>query len=148
MRPVEIVSASENPKQNRWLKWVGLQGPPIDADSWVPVVRGLRASDEQFGNSKVGTRLIKLLAEASIQAEQQSYEFADDQYSRGSISGLRMMGGRTVHRIAVMVRQRDQQRAIEIATELNRTLAREARLGLDADVDREEADAGRRRLPS
>jgi uncharacterized protein with PIN domain len=145
---MEIVGATENQRQHKWLTWVGLQEPPLDADSWVPVVRGLRVSDEQSGKSKLGARLIKLLADGNIRAEQQAYEFASGQYSRGAVSGLLMMGGdQAVHRIAVMVHRRDQPRATEIATELNTTLAQEARLeqaALDADVEREATDAARR----
>jgi hypothetical protein len=149
MPRVEIVSATEHLKQHKWLEWVGLHEAPLDADNWVPVVRGLRVTDDEpSGKSKLGTRLIKLLADAHIRAEQQTYEFVSSEYSRGAASALRMMGGaQAVQRIAVMVHQRDQSRGIEIATELNRALAQEARLeqaGLDAHVDRESTDVARR----
>ena len=65
MRPVEIVTTIENPKQHKWLKWVGLQEPPVEADSWVPVVRGLRPADDGSGSSRLGARLVKLLADGT-----------------------------------------------------------------------------------
>jgi hypothetical protein len=122
---MEIVeSADSSPKQHIWLKWTGLQKPPVEADSWVPVVRGLtdlEVDPANPGTSTVGARLVKLLSDAGIDASQRSYQF-DESYVTNIYSGAK---GEMETRVAVLVHDRDHARAVAIAVELNKTLERE-----------------------
>ncbi len=101
----------EDVPQHRWLKWVGLQAPPLTADSWVPVARGFKADDREAESSTVAGRLIELLAAAQIEAQQRSYRF-------DTTNGIRIFSLRSgveTH-IAVGVHNRDLARATAIAT--------------------------------
>jgi hypothetical protein len=117
---MEIVETETNPKQHVWLKWMGIQEPPLEADSWVPIVRGLSdldADPSQPGMSAVGARLVKLLGDAGIDARQRSYQFDESYvslYGRG--------GGSMDTHIAVLVHERDHKRALPIAVELTKAL--------------------------
>jgi hypothetical protein len=132
---MEIVETETSPKQHIWLKWMGMQEPPLEAESWVPVVRGLTdldADPSQPGMSAVGARLVKLLGDAGIEARQRSYQF-DESYA--SLYGG---SGDVETHIAVLVHERDQPRALPIAVELNKTLDAAS----DAELTREALDAG------
>ena len=121
---MEIVETDTGPKQHVWLKWMGLQQPPVEADSWVPVVRGLtdlEVDPSNPGASTVGTRLVKLLNDAGIEASQRSYQF-DESYVTNIYSDAR---GEMETRVAVLVHGRDHARAVAIAVELNKALERE-----------------------
>jgi hypothetical protein len=121
---MEIVETDSSPKQHIWLKWMGLQRPTVEADSWVPVVRGLTDLDvdpANPGTSTVGTRLVKLLSDAGIEASQRAYQF-DESYVTNMYSGAK---GEMETRVAVLVHEHDHARAVAIAVELNETLERE-----------------------
>jgi hypothetical protein len=121
---MEIVETDSSPKQHIWLKWMGLQKPPVEADSWVPVVRGLTDLDvdpASPGTSTVGARLVKLLSDAGIEASQRSYQF-DESYVTNIYSDAK---GEMETRVAVVVHERDHARAVAIAVELNKALDRE-----------------------
>jgi hypothetical protein len=132
---MEIVETETSPEQHVWLKWMGIQEPPLEADSWVPVVRGLTdldADPSQPGMSAVGARLVKLLSDAGIEARQRSYEF-DESYV--SLYGG---SGEIETHVAVLVHERDHTRALPIAVELDKTLEAVS----DAELTREALDAG------
>jgi hypothetical protein len=117
---MEIVETETSPQQHIWLKWMGIQEPPLEAESWVPIVRGLTdlgADPSQPGMSAVGARLVKLLAAAGIEAHQRSYQF-DESY----VSLYGGGGGNMDTHIAVLVHERDHERALPIAVELNKAL--------------------------
>jgi hypothetical protein len=132
---MEIVETETSPKQHIWLKWMGIQEPPLEADSWVPIVRGLTdldADPSQPGMSAVGARLVKLLGDAGIDARQRSYQFDESYVGLYGLGG----GGLDTH-VAVLVHERDQQRALPIAVELNKTLEAAS----EAELTREALDA-------
>jgi len=111
---MEIMQPAKNHKQHSWLKWVGLQEPPVEADGLVPVVRGL-------GNADFRTnRLLDALSGAGIEAHQRSYQFDET-----SVSPLGFTHGSVQMRVAVLVREADLARAIEIAVDLDRNLGGE-----------------------
>jgi hypothetical protein len=117
---MDIVETETNPKQHAWLKWMGIQEPPLEADSWVPVARGLTdlgSDPSQPGMSAVGARLVELLGDAGIEARQRSYQFDESFTSLYGGGG----GGMDTH-IAVLVHERDHERALPIAVELNKQL--------------------------
>ena len=116
---MEIVERSGERKPHRWLKWAGLEAPPLEADSWVPIVRGLTVSDAATHTSTLGTRLVGLLGDAGIEAQQRSYQYDDSlPMPFGSIGSLET-------RVAVLVHNSDVARATEIAAQLNETLDEE-----------------------
>jgi hypothetical protein len=121
---MEIVDASGVPKQHKWLRWVGLEEPPPEADSWVPIVRGLAVSDHETHTSSLGARLVELLSEAGIRAQQRSYEFNDVSVGTEHVTGLAGFGGRVVTRVAVLVHSRDRERAIQVAVKLEHEVER------------------------
>jgi hypothetical protein len=147
---MEIVEASDLPKQHKWLRWAGLEAPPLEADSWVPIVRGLACSDRDAHTSSTGTRLAQLLGAAGIEAQQRSYQFDDLDSPGQTISGLigfrGSMGGRMVLRVAVLVHNRDRERALQIAVELNQQdeteRAQRAPWISDEELTREALEAG------
>jgi hypothetical protein len=116
---VEILEASGDPK-HRWLEWFGLQEPPAEPDSWVPVARGFGIDEFKTGSSKLAVRLVDVLSGAGIQAHQRSYEF-------DATRGVRVFSGASgvVKRVAVLVHSRDRARAVEIAAEFERELERQ-----------------------
>lgn len=138
---MEIVDASDVPKQHKWLRWVGLAEPPSEADSWVPIVRGLAVSDHKTQTSTLGDRLVDLLGAAGIRAQQRSYEFNDVSVGTEQVTGLAGFSGRVVTRVAVLVHSRDRERATQVAVKLQHKLERHehvsdkelTRLALDAD---------------
>jgi hypothetical protein len=138
---MEIVEGSDSPKQHKWLRWVGLQDPPPEADSWVPVVRGLQISDVKTHTSTLGARLVDRLSDAGIQAQQRSYEFNDRSAGVQSVSGLPGLAGHIVTRVAVLVHNRDRERATQIAIELDRES--KSQTISDEELTRLALDAGR-----
>lgn len=117
---MEIVDTETSPKQHVWLKWMGIQEPPLEADSWVPVARGLTdlrvdASDQEV--SPVGAELVKRLGDAGIEARQRTYEF-DESY----VSLMGGGGGAMETHVAVLVHERDHARALPVAAEFNQEL--------------------------
>ena len=129
MTRVEIVDASDLPKQHKWLRWAGLEDPPPEADSWVPIVRGLACSDRETHTSTMGARLVDRLSDAGIEAQQRSYEFDVPSSPGQTISGLvgfgGSMGGRMALRVAVLVHNRDRERAVQIAIQLSHQFQQE-----------------------
>jgi hypothetical protein len=117
---MEICEPEDIP-QHRWLKWVGLQEPPLTPDSWVPVARSFKIDEPSTGSSKAAARLIELLAGANIEAQQRSYRFAT---TRG-IRIFSLRSGVETH-IAVGVHNRDLARATEIASRFQQQLAIES----------------------
>ena len=110
---------SGDPK-HRWLEWLGLQEPPPEPDTWVPVARGFGIDEFKTGSSKLAVRLVDVLSGAGIQAHQRSYEF-------DATRGVRVFSGASgvVKRVAVLVHSRDRARAVEIAAEFERELERQ-----------------------
>lgn len=117
---MEIVETETDPKQHAWLKWMGIQEPPLEADSWVPVVRDLIDVDSDPshpGLSPVGAQLVKRLGEAGIEARQRSYEF-DESYT---LSYKRTGASMETH-AAVLVHERDHARALPVAVAFEKAL--------------------------
>lgn len=142
---MEIIEPSKSPKQHFWLKWAGLQEPPLDADSWVPVVRGLHISDRKTQSSSIGDRFVARLIDAGVEAEQRVYVTYDMPADPVPTS---LSGGATT-RVAVIVHRRDEDVARRIATQMAQTLEherqeREKRLPLvpEQELEREALDAG------
>jgi hypothetical protein len=125
---VEIVEPAGNPKHT-WLRWLGLQEPPLEPDSWVPVARGFDFHDFKT-DSGMGSRLVRVLSGAGIQAHRRSYEF-DATSPAGALFGG---GGGMVKRVAVLVHNRDRARATEITAEFENELERQ-RLVRERELD-------------
>jgi hypothetical protein len=133
---MEIVETETNPKQHIWLKWMGIQEPPLEADSWVPVVRGLADLDldpAHPGLSPVGAELLKRLGEAGIEGRQRSYQF-DESF----VSLYGGAGGHVETHVAVLVHERDHPRALPIAVAFNKELETVT----DAELTKEALEAG------
>jgi hypothetical protein len=125
---VEIVEPAGNPKHT-WLRWLGLQEPPLEPDSWVPVARGFDIHEFKT-DSEMASRLVGLLSGAGIQAHQRSYEF-DATSPTGALVGA--SGGGMVRRVAVLVHNRDRARATEITAEFEQELERQ-RLAVEREL--------------
>lgn len=140
---MELVEPSGSPK-HRWLEWLGLQEPPPEPDTWVPVARGFGIDEFKTDSSTMASRLVKLLSGAGIQANQRSYEF-DTTRVVGPVSGA---SGGMVKRVAVLVHSRDRERAAEIAAEFKHDLERQrlehelASTGEDVELTRQALEAG------
>lgn len=105
---VEVVDPSDGSKhRHKWLEWLGLQEPPPEADTWVPVARA-------FVSSTDASRLVDRLGAAGIDGRQRTYSFDN---TRPSLIGA-AWSGEVEARVAVLVHDRDRPRAIEIAREL------------------------------
>jgi hypothetical protein len=141
---MEVVSPSDDPKSHKWLKWVGLQRPPLEPDSWVPVVRGLHIDQFKTGSSTIAAALVDVLGRAGLEARQRSYEHY---YARvAKWPSVAPTYESMVTRVAVLVHERDRMRAIEIATEMNQKLEREQAQPLISDDELgREALAARKR---
>jgi hypothetical protein len=133
---MEIVETETNPKQHVWMKWMGIQEPPLEAESWVPVVRGLTdldADPSHPGLSPVGAELVKRLAAADIDARQRSYQF-DESYTLSYGVG----GGTMETHVAVLVHERDRPRALPVAVAFDKELDTVA----EAELTKEALEAG------
>jgi hypothetical protein len=119
---VKIVEPAGNPKHT-WLRWLGLQEPPLEPDSWVPVARGFGTDDFRTDSSEMASRLVGLLSGAGIQAHQRSYEFDATRVAGAALVGA--SAGGMVKRVAVLVHDRDRARATEIAAEFEHELERQ-----------------------
>jgi hypothetical protein len=118
---VEIVEPSST-AQHRWLEWLGLQEPPPEPDTWVPVARGFGIDDFKTDSSQIASRLVDVLSGAGIRAHQRSYGFDT---TRAGAALVGAGGGGMVKRVAVLVHNRDRARATEIAAEFERKLEHE-----------------------
>jgi hypothetical protein len=119
---VEIVEPTGNPKHT-WLRWLGLQEPPLEPDSWVPVARGFDPDDLKTDSSEMASRLVGLLSGAGIQAHQRSYEFDATRFAGAALVGA--SAGGMEKRVAVLVHNRDRARATEITAEFEHELVRQ-----------------------
>jgi hypothetical protein len=126
---VEIVEPVGNPKHT-WLRWLGLQEPPLEPDSWVPVARGFGIHEFKTDSSEEASRLVGMLSGAGIQARQRSYEF-DASSATAALVGA--SGGGMVRRVAVLVHNRDRARATEITAEFEHELERQ-RLAVEREL--------------
>jgi hypothetical protein len=137
---VEVVESSESPKhRHTWLEWLGLEEPPPEPDSWIPVARGFGVEDSMTQSSILASRLVDLLTGAGIDAHQRSYKFMTGSWSLTSVAGG------SVTRVAVLVHNRDRERATEIATELKQKLDRQGQ-ELEHRLDSAEQDLAREPL--
>jgi hypothetical protein len=142
---VEIVEPSGNAK-HRWLKWLGLQEPPPEPDTWVPIARGFDIDEFKTDSSEIASRLVDLLSGADIRAHQRSYEFDTTRVPGAALVGA--SAGGMVKRVAVLVHNRDRARATEIAAEFEHKLERERRerevasTGDDEELTREALGGG------
>lgn len=104
---------------NRFLRWAGLhsrQEPEVDPDAWTPVAKDLSVDDVETGHCEEASRAVAALRAAGIEARGRAYVLQDD-ISMGR-SGFRLLGPGPAAadriRIAVLVRQREFERASEI----------------------------------
>lgn len=136
---MEFVDPSDAHRhQHRWLEWLGLEEPPPESDTWVPVVRGCHV--DKTGSSRTASRLVDQLSTAGIEARQRSYEFDTSSYA-----AVGMFNGGVVTRIAVLVHNRDRARASEIAAKLVEELKQESKRGpevSEAELTQLALDAG------
>jgi hypothetical protein len=134
---VEIVQPTGDPKHT-WLRWLGLQEPPLEPDSWVPVARGFDPDGLKTDSSEMASRLVGLLSGAGIQAHQRSYEFDATRFAGAALVGASASG--MEKRVAVLVHNRDRARATEITAEFKQDLecqrlARERELASTGDSE-------------
>jgi hypothetical protein len=122
---MEICNPADDPKPHKWLQWLGLQQPPAEPDSWVPVVRGLHITDQETGTSALATVFIEFLEHSGVEALQRSYEF--DNTHIAPRNAFPPIVQEMVTRVAVLVHMRDRARAIQVAERTNEAL-REVRL--------------------
>lgn len=104
---------------NRLLRWAGLQArqePAVDPEAWTPIVRDLSVDDVESGHCEEASRAVAALCAAGIEARQRAYVLQDD-ISMGR-SGFHLLGPGPAAadriRVAVLVRQRESERASEI----------------------------------
>jgi hypothetical protein len=142
---VEIVEPSGN-AQHRWLEWLGLQEPPPEPDTWVPVARGFDIDEFKTDSSEIASRLVDVLSGAGIRAHQRSYRFDTTRVPGAALVGA--SAGGMVKRGAVLVHNRDRARAAEIVGEFERKLERQrlereiALTGDDEEFTREALEGG------
>ena len=111
---------SNLPRERRWLKWMGLQEPPIDPDAWMAVVQDLGVDDTETGFCEEASRIADALNAAGIEAQQRAYARAD----QGRNSGFTLqafVGGLPAAnrvRVAVVVHSRDLERAQKLVAGL------------------------------
>lgn len=109
---MEIVQAADGVQhEHKWLEWLGLEEPPPDVDSWVPVARAFGIDERETGSSSEAARLIEVLKRAGIEGQQRSYyvDLTADWRLMSLTSG-------NANRVAVFVHERDLDRARGIAT--------------------------------
>jgi len=100
--------SGEKPK-HRWLAWVGLQEPPPDPDAWVPVATG-RVDDPDTGASNYASAVVRVLADAGIEAHQRPYVVPDN----AGLVAAALLDTRSVDdrvRVAVLAHSVDLERA-------------------------------------
>lgn len=140
---MEIVEPTDK-REHKWLEWLGLEEPPPEPDSWVPIARGFYIDDVKAGSSSEAARLVDRLSGAGIQARHRSYELDAADETAESITLFGRPGtvadGSFTH-AAVGVHDRDRTRATEIA----RQFEHESELDLaksDEELTREALEAG------
>jgi hypothetical protein len=112
---MEIVDPLDDARhRHRWLEWLGLEAPPPEPDTWVPVARAFRVDDVRHQSSAMAARLVHRLHREGIEGRQRTYGFDTTR-----ATALAASGG-LVTRVAVLVHHRDRGRAIEIAKRLAR----------------------------
>jgi len=110
----------EAPKQHRWLKWMGLQEPPVDPEAWMAVVQGLAVDNVETGLCEKASLVAEALKAAGIESEQRAYVRAD----QGRVSGMSwgaFVGGTPASdrvKVAVLVHNRDLQQATNVVAGL------------------------------
>jgi hypothetical protein len=108
------------PRRNRWLKWAGLQEPPIDPDAWMAVARDLGVDDAETGFSEAAAQVSDALKAAGIESQQHVYARPDaGRTSAFTVQAL--VGGLPAAnrvRIAVLVHNRDLEQAKKLVAEL------------------------------
>jgi hypothetical protein len=140
---MEIVEPSDG-TEHKWLEWLGLEEPPPEPDSWVPVARGFHIDDVKTGSSSAAARLVDQLSGAGIQARQRSYELdaaIETAESLTLFGGGGSLGGGSFRRVAVGVHNRDRARATEIATQFEHQSELDSTRS-DEELTREALDAG------
>jgi hypothetical protein len=143
---MEIVDPSELTKHRHvWLEWLGLEGPPPDADSWVAVARGLLPDSPGAKASRLAAQMVDALTQAGIEARQRLYQFYNADTGGGaSVFGL---ASQMEACVAVVVHDRDLLRANVVANGMKDDLQREAQEPLDGEISdaelaRDALDAG------
>jgi hypothetical protein len=140
---MEIVEASDS-REHKWLEWLGLEEPPPEADSWVPVARDFQIDDVNARSSSEAARLVGQLSRAGIQARQRSYELDAAVETAESLTlfagGASVSSGSFTH-VAVGVHNRDRARATEIVRQFEHDSELELRK-LDAELTHEALEAG------
>jgi hypothetical protein len=142
MPGMEIVEPSDN-AQHKWLEWLGLEEPPPEPDSWVPIARDFHIDDVKTGSSSVAARLVDRLSDAGIQARQRSYELDAAEETAESLTlfgGGGSLDSGSFRRVAVGVHNRDRAGATEVTTEFERESELELRRS-DEELAREALEA-------
>jgi hypothetical protein len=117
---IHAMSDSSQIPKHRWLKWVGLQEPPVDPDAWMAVAKDLGVDDAETGFCEQASRIADALKAAGIEAHQRVYARPD----QGRNSGFTLqafVGGLPAAnrvRVAVVVQNRDLERAQKLVAEL------------------------------
>jgi hypothetical protein len=108
------------PKLHKWLKWVGLQEPPVDPEAWMAVVKDLGVDDAETGVCVAAARVTEALKAAGIEADQRAYVRTE----QGRVSGMSwgaFVGGTPASdrvKVAVLVRNRDLEQAASVVAGL------------------------------
>lgn len=88
----------------------------MDPDAWTPVARDLSVDDVETGHCEEASKAVAALRAAGIEARQRAYVLQDD-IGMGR-SGFHLLGPGPAAadriRVAVLVRQREFERATEI----------------------------------
>lgn len=103
-----------------WLKWVGLQAPPVDPDAWMAVAQDLAIDDPEAGVSEAASQISAALAAAGIVAQQRVYA-RPDQGRTSAFTLQALVGGLPAAnrvRVAVLVHSRDLEQAKKIVVDL------------------------------
>lgn len=141
---MEIVNPADR-GGHRWLRWVGLQGPPPEPDSWVPVAGGFRpdaaqapaqpetalATDWTSGDA---TKLVDALSQVGIEARQRPYSFSGVSPTPGSATT--MDTGAEAH-VGVLVHERDRSRALPVVAEFKRDFDKAERESYETLTEKE-----------
>lgn len=132
---MEIVDPSEQARpEHTWLRWLGLREPPPEADSWVAVARGFELDHPTASSSRLAAELVAGLGAAGIDARQRLYQFYDAVLGTSTYIPVTGM----VTSVAVMVHERDLQRAVDVANGVKEQLSREAQEPLSGSLSDEE----------
>jgi len=140
---MEIVEPSDG-REHKWLEWLGLEEPPPDADSWVPVARDFQIDDVNAGSSSEAARLVDQLSRAGIQAQQRSYELdaaVETEESLNLFAGGAAVSSESFTHVAVGVHNRDRARATEIVRQFEHESELELKKA-DAELTRQALEAG------